>query len=105
VRDVPEVLEAGLQLFAGNLSPSHAYVHVVDYGKPVQIAGLTVAHGDLLHADQHGLVRVPLEIAPRIPAAAVRLRRQEERIRAFCRSAAFSIDGLRSVVVEQESQE
>jgi regulator of RNase E activity RraA len=104
-RDVPEVLGAGLQLFAGNLSPSHAYVHVVDYGRPVEIAGLTVAHGDLLHADQHGLVRVPLEIAARIPAAAVRLRRQEERIRAYCKSAAFSIEGLRSVVVEQETQE
>jgi len=97
-RDVPEVLEAGLPLFAGNLSPSHAYVHVVEYGRPVEVAGLAVEPGDLLHADQHGVVRVPREIATRIPAAAERLRRKEKRIFELCRSEAFSIEGLRSIV-------
>ena len=100
VRDLPEVVEARLQLFAGNLSPSHAYVHVVDYGQPVQVAGLTVSPGDLLHADQHGVVQVPATIAERIPAAARRLRQQEQRIRAFCRSRAFSLEGLRDLVAQ-----
>jgi len=97
-RDVPEVLEAGLHLFAGNLSPSHAYVHIVEYGRRVEVAGLAVEPGDLLHADQHGVVRVPQEIATRIPAVAERLRRKEKQIFAFCRSEAFSIGGLRSIV-------
>ncbi len=98
VRDLPEVVEAGLQLFAGNLSPSHAYIHVVDYGQPVVVAGLTVAPGDLLHADQHGVVRVPPETAREIPAAAERMRRQEQSIRDYCRSQDFSLEGLRAVV-------
>lgn len=104
VRDLPEVVEAGLQLFAGNLSPSHAYVHVVDYGQPVVVAGLTVAPGDLLHADQHGVVRVPPETAAEIPAAAERMRRQEQAIRDYCRSQDFSLEGLRAVV-ERAPQE
>jgi regulator of RNase E activity RraA len=97
-RDIPEVVEAGLHLYAGNLSPSHAYVHVVEHGQPVEVAGLSVKRGDLLHADQHGVVRVPTEIATQIPAVAGRLRRKEKRIFEFCRSEAFSIEGLRSIV-------
>lgn len=104
VRDLPEVVQAGLQLFAGNLSPSHAYVHVVDYGQPVVVAGLRVAPGDLLHADQHGVVRVPPETAREIPAAAERMRRQEQSIRDYCSSQDFSLEGLRAVV-ERAPQE
>ncbi len=100
VRDIPEVSEAGLQLFGGNLSPSHAYVHVVDYGQPVTVAGLTIAPGDLLHADQHGVVRVPSEIAAEIPAVAARMHRHERRIRDYCRSYDFSLEGLREIVEE-----
>ncbi len=97
-RDVPEALETGLHVIAGNVSPSHAYVHVVEYGRPVEVAGLKVAPGDLLHADQHGVVCVPPEIASEVPAVAAELRRREKRIFEFCRSGDFSIEGLRSIV-------
>jgi 4-hydroxy-4-methyl-2-oxoglutarate aldolase len=98
VRDIPEVQQAGFHLFAGNLSPSHAYVHVVDHGQPVTLAGLRVAPGDLLHLDRHGVVRVPPEIAARIPEAAERLRRREQEVIEFCRSDRFSLTGLRELI-------
>ena len=98
VRDIPELLAAGLPVFAGNLSPSHAYVHVVDYGQPVEVAGLKIAPGDLLHADQHGIVSIPLELATQVPAVADRIVRKEERIFEFCRGRTFSIEGLRSLL-------
>jgi len=97
-RDIPELLEAGLVVFAGSVSPSHAYVHIVDHGQPVEVAGLRVFPGDLLHADQHGVVSIPLEIAPQIPPVADRLLRNEERIVEFCGSNAFSVEGLRRIV-------
>ncbi len=98
VRDIPEVREAGLHLLAGSLSPSHAYVHIVDYGQPVQVAGLPILPGDLLHLDQHGVVRVPREIARQIPTVVEQLRRRERQILEFCRSQRFSIEGLRAIV-------
>ncbi len=104
VRDLPEVFEAGLQLFGGNLSPSHAYAHVIEYGRPVSVGGLTIAPGDLLHADQHGVIRVPPDLVREIPEVADRMRRHEQRIREFCRSGGFSLDGLRQLV-EQAPQE
>jgi 4-hydroxy-4-methyl-2-oxoglutarate aldolase len=101
VRDIPEVAQAGIQLFAGGLSPSHAYVHVIEYGQPVEVAGLRVAPGDLLHADQHGVVSVPKKLAAEIPAVALGLRRREREIISFCRSAAFSPQGLRALIDAQ----
>ena len=42
-------------------SPSHAYVHLEDFGTPVNIHGMAVKSGDLIHADQHGAVVVPAD--------------------------------------------
>jgi hypothetical protein len=36
----------------------------------VEVAGLKVRPGDLLHGDQNGLIRIPLEIATKIPDVA-----------------------------------
>src|SRR5690242_7534125 len=70
VRDVPGVGTIGFQLFAGSIALSHAYVHIVDFGQPVEIAGLPVAPGDIVYGDRHGLQTIPPEIAGAIPAVA-----------------------------------
>ena len=59
-------LAEGFQLLAGSVGPSHAYVHVVDFGEPVCVHGMEVAAGDLVHADQHGAVVIPHEVAERV---------------------------------------
>jgi 4-hydroxy-4-methyl-2-oxoglutarate aldolase len=101
VRDLPNVGELGFPLFSGNISASHAYVHVVDVGMPVVVGGLTIRPGDLLHGDCHGIMRVPAEIAPEIPAVAARIRAREHQIVAFCRSPKFTKEGLRKLVQER----
>lgn len=100
VRDLPSVEAAGFHLFAGNPAVSHAYAHFVDFGTEVEIGGLKIRSGDLLHGDQHGLVLVPHEIAPQIPAEAWRMKAQEQQILALCHSKDFSLDKLRAAVSE-----
>ena len=60
IRDIPQIAE-GFQMLAGSLSPSHAYVHVEEFGIPVTIHGMAVKSGDLIHADRHGAIVVPVE--------------------------------------------
>lgn len=60
VRDIPMVAK-GFQMLAGSLAPSHAYVHLESFGEPVNIHGMAVKTGDLVHADQHGAVVVPTD--------------------------------------------
>jgi 4-hydroxy-4-methyl-2-oxoglutarate aldolase len=100
VRDVPEIKPRGFPLFSGNLSVSHAYMHVVEINTPVEVAGLRIHAGDLIHGDQHGIVRIPRQIAPELPEVVARVRAQEREILDFCRSANFSKDGLRKILGE-----
>lgn len=98
VRDLSAIEKMGFNLFSGSTSVSHAYVHIVEFGIPVEIAGLKIRPGDLLHGDQHGIVRIPLEIADEIPNAAARLRKREKIITTFCRSNDFSVQALGEVI-------
>jgi len=91
VRDVPAIEALGFPLFAGSIAVSRAYVHIVDFGKPVEIGGLTIQPGDLLHADCHGVLSVPKEIAADIPVATARLAEHEKKIIALCKSSEFSL--------------
>src|SRR5476651_1650517 len=48
IRDIPQVAP-GFQMLAGSIAPSHAFVHVADFGTPVAIHGMAVQSGDLIH--------------------------------------------------------
>ena len=97
VRDLPQVRSTGFQFFAGNVAVSHAYAHVFQFGTPVEIGSLRIEPGDLLHGDQHGILKVPFEIAPSIPAKAREIQEKEQRVIAMCRSVDFSLDKLREL--------
>jgi 4-hydroxy-4-methyl-2-oxoglutarate aldolase len=91
VRDLPDVRKSGLQLFAGNVSVSHAYAHVFDFGGTVEIAGLTVHPGDLIQGDLHGVQTIPGEIAARVPQKAREIVKSRKELTGLCRSKDFSI--------------
>lgn len=92
VRDLDEVRAMGFHFFASCVIPSHAYVHVVEAGKPVSVGGLTVHPGDLLHADQHGVVVIPHEIAADVAARGRDVEAGERTMIDFFRSPDFSPD-------------
>ena len=74
IRDIPMIAQ-GFQMLAGSLSPSHAYTHVEDFGIPVTVHGMKVNSGDLIHADQHGAIVVPLDILDKHAGRARRYQR------------------------------
>jgi 4-hydroxy-4-methyl-2-oxoglutarate aldolase len=94
VRDLDEARAMGFHFFAAGPSVSHAYVRVETVGDPVEIGGLEVAPGDLLHADQHGVLKVPPEIAAELPAAADRVIETEQALLRWVRSDEFDPDRL-----------
>jgi regulator of RNase E activity RraA len=100
VRDLPAVATAGFHFFARNASVSHSYVHILEVGIPVDVGGLKVNPGDLLHGDCHGVLSIPLEIADEIPAVAERIADKERKLIGLCRVSDFSLEKLREVVKE-----
>ena len=98
VRELPSVQAIGLQLFAGSIAVSHAYAHIFDLGATVTVDGMEVHPGDLVHADRHGAITIPIEIAKQIPQVAAELREKEEKVIEFCRSGDFSVEKLTEVI-------
>jgi 4-hydroxy-4-methyl-2-oxoglutarate aldolase len=90
VRDLDEMKSVGFHAFAGSVGVSHAYVHVEGSGEPVTVGGLDVRPGDLLQADQHGVISIPSEIAADLPAAIRDLEAKEQGVIAMFRAPDFS---------------
>lgn len=94
VRDLPDIAD-GFQMMADRVGPSHAFVHVVGYGAPITVAGMRVVSGDLIHADQHGAVVIPWDVADQVKGAADQIAAREAVIIAAAQEEGFSIERLR----------
>jgi regulator of RNase E activity RraA len=101
VRSLPTAEALGFQIFAGNVSVSHAYTHIVEFGTPVEVDGLKVHSGELLHGDQHGVQSIPISLAAQLPAVAARITAKKQAIIALCQSPEFTLEKLRAVVAKK----
>jgi regulator of RNase E activity RraA len=95
VRDIPAVAE-GFQMLAGSISPSHAFVHVVVFGAPVIVHGMAVSSGDLIHADRHGAVVVPVDAIDAMKPALDKLLQQEAHIIATARTPGVNVEAIKA---------
>jgi regulator of RNase E activity RraA len=86
------------QIIGGRVGPSHAHIHVVDFGKPVNVFGMQAAHDDVIHADEHGAVVIPAHCVRLLPEKIELVARREKVILDLCNSAEFSIEHLRSAM-------
>jgi regulator of RNase E activity RraA len=94
VRDLKEARAMAFHFFARGPGVSHAYVRVESAGKPVTVGGLQVKPGDLIHADQHGVLSIPIQIAADLPAAAERVISSEQSLLTWVRSPDFDADEM-----------
>ena len=93
MRDLGD-LEPGFPVIAGSIGPSHGFVHVREFGTRVEIFGLSVEEGDLVHADRQGAVVVPPDVVPRLGAAIETLLSAEQIILGPARETGFDIEKL-----------
>ena len=60
IRDLDDVA-SNFQMLARSVLPSHSYLDLKSVGKTVKICGEQFKHNDIVHADQHGAVKIPLK--------------------------------------------
>lgn len=94
IRDIPDAAK-GFQMMADRVGPSHAFVHVVGFGEAVEVAGMKVDDGELVHADQHGAVVIPSDVAAAVPNAAERIARVESVVIEAAQQPGFDFDALK----------
>lgn len=93
MRDL-DVMDEGFPVLAGSIGPSHGFVHVVDIGTPVTVFGITVAQGELIHADRHGAVVIPPTVIMQLKAAIETVIANEAIVLGPAREPDFNIDKL-----------
>ncbi len=98
VRELEVARALKFQMFARNLTVSHAFAHVFDFGGAVKVGGMQVKPGDLLHGDRHGVQTVPHEIASQVAPMAQRMKSEEKALIELCWSKDFSLEKLHSEI-------
>jgi regulator of RNase E activity RraA len=79
VRDVREVTALGDFFYYGRgLVVAHGRPCIYDVGVTVNIDGMEVRPGDLLHGDENGITVIPAEIADQVAAKALEHRVMEQ---------------------------
>ena len=88
MRDLGD-LPDGFPVIAGSIGPSHGFVHVREIATQVTIFGLSIADGDLIHADRHGAVVIPAGYEAALGAAIAKLLDTEKIVLSAARSEGF----------------
>jgi regulator of RNase E activity RraA len=101
VRDVPGIQALGFQVFAGSIAVSHAYAHVMEFGETLEIGGLRICSGDLLHGDLHGVHMIPIEAARKLPGVAEQVLRDGRELFELIERKDFSVDMLSAKLEER----
>ena len=93
MRDLGDLPE-GFPVIAGSVGPSHGFVHVREIGTPVTVFGLTIADGELVHADRHGALVIPQGYEAELYAAIAKMQATEAIVLDAARARGFDFDAF-----------
>ena len=93
-RELHGIEASGFQVFAGRLAISRAYVHIVEFGGPVEVGGLKIQPGDLIHGDRHGIINVPPDLAIQLPAVAAKIAEKKQQVIGLAKTPGATVEEL-----------
>ena len=95
MRDLDPMRVLDYPCFAREVVVGHAHAHIVDFGHAVEVGGVVVHSGDLIHADLHGVLVIPHAAASRLAATCRKIYDMERPLIAVCRDHAnFTVERL-----------
>ncbi len=89
-------------IFAAGWVVSHGYGAFLDFNINIEVGGLTIAPGDLLHGDESGLVSVPKDIAEDVVNRAKDVIKEEADYFDFLKSDDYTFEKLKGRIVPHE---
>jgi 4-hydroxy-4-methyl-2-oxoglutarate aldolase len=95
VRDLSAVRRLPFHYFARGAVSSHAHFRIVRSNVPVEVLGMTVDPGALLHGDENGIITIPEEKRESLKTAIERVVANERKLLDFVRQPGFRASSLR----------
>lgn len=96
VRDLAAVRNMKFHYFARGAVSSHANFRIVRTNVPVEIFGMSVHPGDLLHGDENGIIKVPEAKRDALPEMVEQILAAERKILDAARQPGFTAAVLRN---------
>lgn len=93
MRDLGD-LPQGFPVIAGSIGPSHGFVHLREIATQVNIFGLTVEDGELVHADRHGALVIPAGYEAELGGAITKMTQTERIVLDAARAEGFDFDAF-----------
>lgn len=85
VRDIAGIISTPFAVYGRGRAVHHEALRFRFINRPVEISGVTFSPGDVVHADQNGVIRIPFDCIQKLPAAAVQNRAFEHEAHMFLR--------------------
>jgi 4-hydroxy-4-methyl-2-oxoglutarate aldolase len=95
VRDLEALRDMGMKVWSEYVVVSHGHIDVGQADIPVEVGGLIVKPGDLLHADCNGVVSIPPEILDELPAAIDAVLEGERSVITHLREHGYDLEAHR----------
>ncbi len=96
-RDIPGMPD-GIMMLARGEKPSHGELHMLTFGEPVQIDGLMVRDGDLVHMDRNGAAVIPHDLAAKLPEAIAKVVTRETALIKAAQQRPFDYAAVRKLM-------
>ena len=93
MRDLGDMAE-DFPVVAGSIGPSHGFVHVRSVNQPINIFGMNIKSGDLVHADRHGAVVVPTDVIDDLETSILKMQQTERLVLDPARKKGFDFDAF-----------
>ena len=97
VRDVAQVRSLEFPVLACGVTADRGRIRFHRYQVPVEVGGILVQPGDLIHADENGGLVLPVDRIPEICMAAAAVARKEAAIFALFREPGFRVSRMREM--------
>ncbi len=88
-------LSPGFHVFGAGSVASHGNGAILDVDIPVEVGGLRIRPGDIIHADLNGVISVPAAIASTIPEEAAEVLEMERGLRDMIADERTSTEAIR----------
>ena len=94
VRDVETVHEMGFHMFAAGTVPAHGNFGLDETMVPVEVGGVLVNYGDVVHADLNGVVIFPPELVDYVIAESHKVTLRESANFEWVNSDSFNLQEM-----------
>jgi 4-hydroxy-4-methyl-2-oxoglutarate aldolase len=98
VRDIAGLMTVPFAVYSRGKTIHHCALRVRSINQPIEIGGITVRPGDVIHANGEGVIKIPAGCVETIGAGCKQMRLFEYEAHEALRSAAFSPLEKRKIV-------